>query len=278
MTLNFDAQVRLTEALLPLLRESAPSAIVNVSSVSGGVARAGSGAYAASKFALAGWSESLYLEERAQRRARGAGAARLHRHRGLPGRGAQGAPLHPLDGVHPRAAWPRRSWTPARGGRPSATCRARTRWPRSCRVLAPRSTARVMSGGGAAVMTTATRARDARRPTSLRARRRRTSAPLRSRCASPPSPAGPTAGRFVSFAWKRVARCRRGVTADVHLVAGLVVAHRGRQSARVLDLVAVHRGDHVAGAQAGVRRRCRRRPPRPPGRRRLVASVVCTPR
>ena len=65
MALNFDAQVRLTEALLPLLRESAPSAIVNVSSVAGRVARPGSGAYAASKFALAGWSESLHLEEAA---------------------------------------------------------------------------------------------------------------------------------------------------------------------------------------------------------------------
>ncbi len=32
MAINFDAQVRLTEALLPMLRESAPSAIVNVSS------------------------------------------------------------------------------------------------------------------------------------------------------------------------------------------------------------------------------------------------------
>ena len=64
MELNFDAAVRLTEALLPLLRESAPSAIVNVSSVSGRVGRARSGAYAASKFALAGWSDSLYLEER----------------------------------------------------------------------------------------------------------------------------------------------------------------------------------------------------------------------
>jgi uncharacterized protein len=64
MELNFDAQVRLTEALLPLLRRSAPSAIVNVSSVAGRVGRANSGAYSASKFALAGWSESLHLEER----------------------------------------------------------------------------------------------------------------------------------------------------------------------------------------------------------------------
>jgi len=65
MELNFDAVVRLTEALLPLLRASAPSALVNVSSVAGRVARPRSGAYSASKFALAGWSESLHLEERA---------------------------------------------------------------------------------------------------------------------------------------------------------------------------------------------------------------------
>jgi short-subunit dehydrogenase len=64
MEINFDAQLRLTEALLPLLRESAPSAIVNVSSTAGRVARAGSGAYSASKFALAGWSDSLWAEER----------------------------------------------------------------------------------------------------------------------------------------------------------------------------------------------------------------------
>jgi uncharacterized protein len=63
MDLNFDAPVRLTEALLPLLRASAPSAIVNVSSVAGRVGRPKNGAYAASKFALAGWSDSLAVEE-----------------------------------------------------------------------------------------------------------------------------------------------------------------------------------------------------------------------
>jgi short-subunit dehydrogenase len=63
MELNFDAQVRLTEALLPALRKSAPSAIVNVASTAGRVARANSGAYSAAKYALAGWSDSLYLEE-----------------------------------------------------------------------------------------------------------------------------------------------------------------------------------------------------------------------
>ncbi len=63
MALNFDAQVRLTEALLPLLRASAPAAIVNVASTAGRVARAAGGAYSASKFAFVGWSDSLHLEE-----------------------------------------------------------------------------------------------------------------------------------------------------------------------------------------------------------------------
>jgi uncharacterized protein len=65
MALNFDAQVRLTEALLPLLRASAPSAIVNVASTSGRIGRPGVGAYSASKAALAVWSDSLHGEEHA---------------------------------------------------------------------------------------------------------------------------------------------------------------------------------------------------------------------
>ena len=65
MELNFDAVVRLTEALLPALRASAPAAIVNVASTAGRVARARTGSYSASKFALIGWTDSLYSEERA---------------------------------------------------------------------------------------------------------------------------------------------------------------------------------------------------------------------
>jgi uncharacterized protein len=64
MELNFDAPVRLTEALLPILRDSAPSAVVNVSSTAGRIALPRSGAYGASKFALAGWTEAVQLEER----------------------------------------------------------------------------------------------------------------------------------------------------------------------------------------------------------------------
>ena len=66
MELNFDAVVRLTEALLPLLRalgaerdrqrRRAPPA---------GSRAPARGAYSASKFALIGWSDSLYAEERA---------------------------------------------------------------------------------------------------------------------------------------------------------------------------------------------------------------------
>lgn len=64
MEINFDATVRLTETLLTLLRSCAPSAIVNVSSTAGRIARPGAGAYSASKFALTGWSDALFAEER----------------------------------------------------------------------------------------------------------------------------------------------------------------------------------------------------------------------
>jgi short-subunit dehydrogenase len=80
MKLNFEAPVRLTEALLPLLRQTAVRrgqgadgkhagvspriSIVNVASTAGRVSRPGSGAYSASKFALIGWSDALAGEER----------------------------------------------------------------------------------------------------------------------------------------------------------------------------------------------------------------------
>src|SRR5205807_8797677 len=69
MELNFDAPVRLTEALLPLLRRTASTdagrrvSIVNVASTAGRVSRPGAGAYSASKAALAAWTDALALEE-----------------------------------------------------------------------------------------------------------------------------------------------------------------------------------------------------------------------
>jgi short-subunit dehydrogenase len=69
MKLNFESPVRLTEALLPLLRSTAAAggghrvSIVNVASTAARVSRPGSAAYSASKFALVGWSDGLHVEE-----------------------------------------------------------------------------------------------------------------------------------------------------------------------------------------------------------------------
>ncbi len=76
MELDFEAPVRLTEALLPLLRDTAAASppavhgrraavsIVNVASTASRVARPGAAGYSAAKFALAGWTDGLHLEER----------------------------------------------------------------------------------------------------------------------------------------------------------------------------------------------------------------------
>jgi uncharacterized protein len=155
MALNFDAQVRLTEALLPLLRACAPSAIVNVSSTAGRVARAGSGAYSASKFALAGWSDALHAEEH---------AAGVHVGLVLPGFvSTEGFPQSEL------TAKPWTRWvvsTPERVAeailQAGIARRAERYVPRpyalaaALRVLAPALVRRVLGGGAASVMTTST--------------------------------------------------------------------------------------------------------------------------
>lgn len=62
MAVNFFGAVYCTGELLPLLMASAPSNVVNVSSMAGRIAAPGVSAYSASKFALSGWSESLHYE------------------------------------------------------------------------------------------------------------------------------------------------------------------------------------------------------------------------
>ena len=62
LAVNFAAPVALTRALLPRLRESAGSHIVNVSSLFGLIAPPGQTAYAASKFAVRGFTEALRHE------------------------------------------------------------------------------------------------------------------------------------------------------------------------------------------------------------------------
>ncbi len=155
MELNFDAQVRLTAELLPLLRASAPSAIVNVSSTAGRVARPGAGAYSASKFALAGWSDSLWAEERPNG---------VHVGLVMPGFIAtEGFPASEL------LAKPLTRWmvsTPEKAADAIFEVgigRRAERWvPRpyaiagALRVLAPGLTRLVLAGPSAAVMTTAT--------------------------------------------------------------------------------------------------------------------------
>src|SRR3954452_11038381 len=150
MELNFDAVVRLTEALLPILRDSAPSSIVNVSSTAGRVARARSGAYSASKFALTGWTEALHLEEKPN----GVHVAMV-----LPGFiKTEGFPGDELP-----------SWLPAKpeaAAKAIADCafngRAERYVPRAyglaavLRILAPALNRRVLSGGSADRLVTKT--------------------------------------------------------------------------------------------------------------------------
>jgi uncharacterized protein len=62
MGTNFFGAAHCTGELLELLVASAPSAVVNVASMAGRLTWGGASAYCASKFALVGWSESLFYE------------------------------------------------------------------------------------------------------------------------------------------------------------------------------------------------------------------------
>jgi short-subunit dehydrogenase len=155
MEVNFDAVLRLTEALLPLLRTAAPSAIVNVGSTAGRVARGGTGAYSASKFALAGWSDSLYLEE-----------APNGVHVGLVLPGFIATEGFPQSELRAKALTRLMVSTPEKGAEAIAAVglgrRPERYVPRpyavaaALRVVAPRLVRRVLGGGAAAVMTTRT--------------------------------------------------------------------------------------------------------------------------
>jgi short-subunit dehydrogenase len=153
MAINFDAVVRLTEALLPLLRASAPSAIVNVASTAGRVARAGTGAYSASKFALAGWSDALWAEERAHG---------VHVGLVLPGFiSTEGYPQSELT-ARPWTQWivssPERAaaaiYEAGIGRRPERYVPRPYALAAVLRVLAPALVRRVLGGSAASVMTT----------------------------------------------------------------------------------------------------------------------------
>ena len=155
MELNFDAVVRLTEALLPMLRVSAPSAIVNVASTAGRVARARTGAYSASKFALIGWTDSLFAEELPHG---------VHVGMVLPGFIAtEGFPATELKAkaltrwiVSEPATVAEAIYEAGPGGKAERYVPRPYALAAVARILAPSLTRRVLSGGAAANLTTST--------------------------------------------------------------------------------------------------------------------------
>jgi short-subunit dehydrogenase len=163
MDVNFDAVVRLTEALLPLLRSSAPSAIVNVASVAGRVTRPRSGAYSASKAALAGWSDALYAEE-----------LQHGVHVGLVLPGFIATEGFPASELTAKPLTSRMVSTPDRAAEAIVDAGLRRRperyVPRAyalfvyARVLAPGLVRRIVSGGRSAILTTRTGAEQADAP------------------------------------------------------------------------------------------------------------------
>ena len=165
MAINFDAPVRLTEALLPLLRAGAPSAIVNVASTAGRVARPGTGAYSASKFALAGWSDALWAEERRHGVHVGLVLPGLHRHRGLPPGGAHRTRGDSLGRVHAGEGC-----RGDRAGRTRTAAEVYVPWPyaiaAALRVLAPALVRRVLGGGQGSVFVPRTAAQEAEHSTN----------------------------------------------------------------------------------------------------------------
>ncbi|MFN8218111.1 MAG: SDR family NAD(P)-dependent oxidoreductase [Solirubrobacterales bacterium] len=155
MELNFDAVVRLTEALLPLLRAAAPSAVVNVASTAGRVARPRSGAYSASKFALVGWTDALYAEERAHGVHVGMVLPGFIETEGFPAAELKRKPLTRwLVSSPERVAEAIHETGP--GGRPERYVPRYYALAAVARVLLPGLVRRVLAGSGAADLTTAT--------------------------------------------------------------------------------------------------------------------------
>jgi len=160
MELNFNAVVRLTEALLPMIRRSAPSSIVNVASTAGRVSRAGAGAYSASKFALVGWSDSLYSEELPH------GV-----HVGLVLPGFIATEGFPAEELKAKAVTRWTVSTPEKAAEAIVDAGLRGKAERYVprpyglvavlRIVAPSLVRRILSGGAAKVMTTATKADEA---------------------------------------------------------------------------------------------------------------------
>jgi short-subunit dehydrogenase len=155
MELNFDAVVRLTEALLPLLRASAPSAVVNVASTAGRVSRARTGAYSASKFALIGWTDSLYAEELPHGVHVGAVLPGFVATEGFPATELRQKALTRWLVSKPEKV-AEAIYEAGPGGKAERYVPRYYALAAIARVLAPRLVRRVLSGGAAAALTTST--------------------------------------------------------------------------------------------------------------------------
>ena len=156
MELNFNAVVRLTEALLPILRRAAPRARGKIESPPRRGAPAGAGAYSASKFALVGWSDSLYSEELPHSVHVGLVLPGFIATEGFPARELKAKAITRWTVSTPDKVAEAIVDTGLRG-------KAERYVPRPygliavLRVVAPRLVRRILAGGAAKVMTTATK-------------------------------------------------------------------------------------------------------------------------
>ena len=155
MELNFGAVVRLTEALLPLLRASAPSAIVNVASTAGRVSRAQTGSYSASKFALIGWNDSLHAEEKAEGVHVGMVLPGFVRTEGFPATELREKALTRWVVSEPEKV-AEAIYECGPGGKAERYVPRPYALAAVARILMPRLTRRVLSGGAASSLTTST--------------------------------------------------------------------------------------------------------------------------
>ena len=148
--------MRLTEALLPLLRATAATSgrgdrraprlhRQRLQHRRTGLA-SGSGAYSASKFALAGWSDALYAEERAHGVHVGLVLPGFVRTEGFPASELLGEPAHALAGgrAHVVAEAILRGRP---GGQPERYIPRPYRIPAMLRIVAPALVRRGTAGG-----------------------------------------------------------------------------------------------------------------------------------
>ncbi len=91
--INFWGVVRMTRAFLPHLQKSEEARLVNMSSLFGLIAPPGQTAYAASKFAVRGFSESAAARACRHAHRRYRRASRRHRHLDCKERADAGQPL-----------------------------------------------------------------------------------------------------------------------------------------------------------------------------------------